>query len=296
MNETETLPYVATPPAGEPFSVHETRRGQTWRNHAGRVISWLLCEQCGVWYESGLGQEFFTGHGDGKSLEFNRQRHQLCATCWIFYKKNCVTVKPKGPRPIEIKIPQEYTLASLDGITREWAVKAMRWPDSIKFLTIRGHTGSGKTHLCHALRRHLATRGLRTRYMSMPAARESWFSATQSEGREELINSWKNEPLIMLDEFNSGQPTAAWEALLLELLDYRLSNWLPTVIVLRMPEVSENIPELPFSPPIISRLKTFDPVALISKTGRSVDWRKAATKPVANNAKTLDNCDCEGTA
>ena len=104
--------------------------------------------------------------------------------------------------------------------------------DGSKWFVIMGITGSGKSHICTSMIFRLASRGIKTRYVS-------WL-AFKNELKGDLSNSkskihvLKKYPVLYIDDFlktgNDDTPTSYDLEVATEILWHRYENNLPTIL------------------------------------------------------------------
>lgn len=103
------------------------------------------------------------------------------------------------------------------------------------WLVICGQSGSGKTHLCSAVCRHLLSEGQQVQYMRWvdAAARLTDLDADWEKRRDEK-ERYKNAPVLYIDDLlkvgGNGQPSRGALSLAFEILNHRYVQGLQTVI------------------------------------------------------------------
>lgn len=126
----------------------------------------------------------------------------------------------------------------------EWqkAIKtgAMAYADKPDgWLLMCGQSGSGKTHLCTAVCRHRLLAGDEVRYMPWrDAVAELKGLSLDSERRAELISAYKKAQILYIDDLykvgkaadGTSNPTGADVQLAFEIVNYRDTNHLPTIV------------------------------------------------------------------
>ena len=104
----------------------------------------------------------------------------------------------------------------------------------LPWLAFCGQSGTGKTHLCTAaFVQAVARRQLAGEYMLWGSALRL-MKADLSEAGAQLLARYKRAPLLYVDDLFKGrtdQPISDWDLrLAFELVDYRYSNKLPTIL------------------------------------------------------------------
>lgn len=106
-----------------------------------------------------------------------------------------------------------------------------------KWLIMWGRRGNGKTHLCAAVANHLVNAGIAALFMTMPDLLASLRQAmdlqanTEQESYSGRMNTFKNAPVLILDDLGAEGNSDWSDAVLFEILDYRYRNRLPTMMV-----------------------------------------------------------------
>jgi DNA replication protein DnaC len=122
------------------------------------------------------------------------------------------------------------------------------------WLVFMGETGCGKTHLAAAIVNHRYEAGKPALFVVVPDFLDhlrSTFSPDSKVSYDELFESVKTAPLLVLDDFGE-QSTNPWvKEKLYQLINYRYNSRLPTVITTRLSldEIMEKV-----DPSISSRL------------------------------------------
>jgi DNA replication protein DnaC len=105
------------------------------------------------------------------------------------------------------------------------------------WLILWGRRGNGKTHLCAAVANHLVNAGVAALFVTMPDLLSSLRQAmdlqanTDQESYSGRMNTFKNAPVLILDDLGAEGNSDWSDAVLFEVLDYRYRNRLPTMIV-----------------------------------------------------------------
>jgi DNA replication protein DnaC len=105
------------------------------------------------------------------------------------------------------------------------------------WLVFMGETGSGKTHLAAAIVNHRYEMGKPALFVVVPDFLDHLRSAFSPESKvsyDQLFESVKTAPLLVLDDFGE-QSTNPWvKEKLFQLINYRYNSRLPTVITTRL--------------------------------------------------------------
>ena len=148
---------------------------------------------------------------------------------------------------------QKMEASGLREVIRDWTFEAYKdaesWQTTIKqgamayadnvdgWLLFCGQSGSGKTHLCTAVCRHLLLAGEEVRYMPWRQdARE--LKAMEPNGQVEALKKLQTAPILFIDDlFKAGRaadgscnPTAADVNLAFDIINYRYTKRLTTII------------------------------------------------------------------
>jgi DNA replication protein DnaC len=122
------------------------------------------------------------------------------------------------------------------------------------WLVFMGETGCGKTHLAAAIVNHRYEIGKPALFVVVPDFLDHLRSAFGPDSKvsyDELFESVKTAPLLVLDDFGEHSATPWAKEKLYQLINYRYNSRLPTVITTRysLDEIMEK-----FDPSISSRL------------------------------------------
>jgi len=138
----------------------------------------------------------------------------------------------------------------------DWALEAAlsfaRNPEG--WLVFMGFTGSGKTHLAAAIVNYRYEAGQPALFVVVPEFLDhlrSTFGPESKVSYDELFESVKTAPLLVLDDFGEQSTTPWAKEKLYQVLNYRYNGRLPTVITTRhsLDEIIEK-----FDSPVSSRL------------------------------------------
>ena len=124
--------------------------------------------------------------------------------------------------------------------TKTFAAEPAGW------LVLVGPSGCGKTHLAAAIANERIRQGQPVRFMSTPDLLDylrSAFSPNSELPYDETFDQIRNIPLLVLDDLGAQSSTPWAREKLDQLLNYRFSHELPTVIVTTMPlsELEERV-------------------------------------------------------
>lgn len=95
-----------------------------------------------------------------------------------------------------------------------------------------GSVGSGKTHLAAAIANELIDREIAVKFVSVTDLLTQIKSTYNSwnESEDEIMRPLKNCPLLILDDLGSEKPSDWTKTQFHGLIDYRYSNYRPTII------------------------------------------------------------------
>ena len=127
-----------------------------------------------------------------------------------------------GVRPDEQKNLQDVL-----SIGRRYAENPRGW------LVIIGHYGCGKTHLAAAIANYQRDRGTEAIFTTVPDLMDYLrvtFNANTSASFQQRFNSVMETPLLILDDLRTEQATAWVREKLFQLIEYRYTGQLPTII------------------------------------------------------------------
>lgn len=160
--------------------------------------------------------------------------------CECMKIRNCIQ---KMERSGMCEVLDKYTFdAYTDSESWQKTVKlgAMRYADNpTGWLLFCGQSGSGKTHLCTAVCRKLLLSGSEVRYMPWRAdVAELKGMAIEGERRSKYMKTLQQAPILFIDDlFKAGRssdgacnPTAADIGIAFDLVNYRYTKQLPTII------------------------------------------------------------------
>ncbi len=130
------------------------------------------------------------------------------------------------PRP-DLEHDQRESLNYALSLARDFAGKPEGW------LVLLGTNGCGKTHLAAAIANHETGRGRPALFMGVPDLLDHLRAAFNPQGgttHDRLFEQVRRAPLLILDDFGQHHSTPWAEAKLYQIIDYRYSARLPTVI------------------------------------------------------------------
>lgn len=152
---------------------------------------------------------------------------------------------------------RDMTLENFDPITgakpdeqrnlRDVLNKAQRYAENPQgWLVIIGHYGSGKTHLAAAIANAQRDHGTGVIFTTVPDLMDYLrfaFNANASSSLQYRFQSVLNAPLLVLDDLRPDQSTAWVREKLFQLIEYRYTGQLPTIITTakRVEELDERI-------------------------------------------------------
>ena len=116
-----------------------------------------------------------------------------------------------------------------------------------------GPPGSGKSHLCAAVRNALGQRGKASVFVSMPDLLESLKALMDAEGDRETytgrLEKYQRAPLLILDDIGAEKRSDWSESVLFEIVDFRYRNKLASLFVTNLDPFSPD----DFDPRVVSR-------------------------------------------
>ena len=104
------------------------------------------------------------------------------------------------------------------------------------WLVFMGQTGCGKTHLAAAIVNYRYEMGKPALFVVVPEFLDhlrSTFSPESKVSYDQLFESVKTAPLLVLDDFGEESPNPWVKEKLYQLINYRYNSQLPTVITTR---------------------------------------------------------------
>ena len=114
------------------------------------------------------------------------------------------------------------------------AVNFAHSPDG--WLVLQGETGCGKTHLAAAIANYRLQAGKPVLFVVVPDFLDhlrSTFSPESKVSYDQLFESVKNTPLLILDDFGEQSTTPWAQEKLYQVINHRYNTQLPTVITTR---------------------------------------------------------------
>lgn len=159
------------------------------------------------------------------------------------------------------RIYRSYDLSQCDEAVQD-AYKAIRSGLSVGYV-FQGKVGRGKTvSACCCLLEHLKT--ALGRFATMQRILEDIRGTYSGQGNEgETLSRYRNTKLLVIDDLGKEKPSEFALSKLFEIIDYRISNGLPTIITTqyRGAELIERLGacgEAATAEAIVSRLATFN--------------------------------------
>ncbi len=104
------------------------------------------------------------------------------------------------------------------------------------WLVLQGETGCGKTHLAAAIANHRYQADEPARFVVVPELLDhlrSTFSPESKTSYDQLFESIKTAPLLVLDDFGEQSTTPWAQEKLYQIINYRYNAQLPTVVTTR---------------------------------------------------------------
>ncbi len=150
-----------------------------------------------------------------------------------------ISLKEKGD-------PDRSGLASQEQFRRACEAAKAFAAEPKGWLVLVGPSGSGKTHLAAAMANHCIENGQPVFYITIPDLLDhlrSTFGPNSEVPYDEFFEQVRNAPLLILDDLGAQSSTPWAKEKLDQLLNHRLNNQLPTVIVSIVPieELEERI-------------------------------------------------------
>lgn len=192
-----------------------------------------LCPICGgtgvIRYEVAVGHPYFGKlfrcPGDHPDLDAERREK-------LRQISNLEAYADKRFDNFELNIP---TLSPLQQRALETtylvAVQFAQQPDG--WLMLQGNYGSGKTHLAAAIGNARLERGDMVLFITVPDLLDylrSTYGPSSEVGYDEMFDRVRQAPLLILDDLGAENPSPWAREKLFQLLNYRHSRRLPTVI------------------------------------------------------------------
>lgn len=200
-----------------------------------------------------------------------------CGVCTRKRRLGRVAAAQPVRERIEIDVPARYTTASILDLKPQEQAKLKRWPYTTPLLAVKGNPGSGKTHICWAVAKDLANRGIRVRIQSAADLRAEWIYRMKNGNAHEWERSVYECPYLVLDDISAPSATDGWVEFFHQLLDKRSAANRPTLLTTAAD--GQQI-EGKYSKPIRSRLNFWTWLTL-----PAVDRREASKEEVKPDSK-----------
>jgi DNA replication protein DnaC len=185
---------------------------------------------------------------------------------------------------INYKRRTDLSLEQQDNMDKAYSVAFDFAKNPEGWLVFMGETGCGKTHLAAAIVNYRYEIGKPALFVVVPDFLDhlrSTFSPESKVSYDQLFESVKTAPLLVLDDFGEESPNPWVKEKLYQLINYRYNSQLPTVITTRL-SLDEIMAEVDGS--ISSRLVdrqisvTFNIIAPDYRTERKPGQRRASSR------------------
>ncbi len=185
---------------------------RTWNgivSGKGQYYTNIKCTNCGRWME--------------------QYKDKIMWTRTIAYCEECAGAAGRRPIPQPV-IPFEYRGADIGDDGPKVAGFLERWPLKDRLIGLSGPPGRGKTHMAWAMLKHLYNLKLNGTYLDAGEARERWVKAVDLQFGDEMIYAWKQSAYLILDDITRGAATDGWKERLMQIIDHRTKNAMPTFV------------------------------------------------------------------
>lgn len=157
-------------------------------------------------------------------------------------KCECMSIRESYRRIAESGLHRELKSKSFDNYVCKFPFQIECKAKAEKFLSdnassffyIGGQSGSGKTHLCTAISGKLLESGYALKYLKWASESPKILSLSGNDDRikkEAILNEINNVAVLYIDDFlRSKSPSQAEIRLAFEIIDYRYTNELKTII------------------------------------------------------------------
>lgn len=241
---TECQPGVGWTPTSSPNT------GLLYRENRPPVTA-FKCQSCG--YVFAIGEDIqCPAFRDGNDMPCRPGQYPagprvrcegetLIVLCEACYRQGAAGLRPTSRPAVKILVPGDYAMADVEGLeasikvegkARPLRSRVRLWPDRMKLLGIRGRPGSGKTWICWAALKALASRGLSGEYRTWAGLHTLWHSSFNGQGRERLLQRTSAYRWLVLDDFSAAETERGWTEFVHALLDARFSAQLPTIVTM----------------------------------------------------------------
>ncbi|HJX12058.1 MAG TPA: ATP-binding protein, partial [Dehalococcoidales bacterium] len=181
-------------------------------------------------------------------------------------------------RRVNLPPEQQENLEKALELTMEFAKSPEGW------LVLMGETGCGKTHLAAAIVNYRYQAGQPALFVVVPEFLDhlrSTFSPESKVSYDQLFESVKTAPLLVLDDFGEQSATTWAREKLYQLINYRYNAQLPTVITTRysLDEIIEEVDNSVSSRLVDRKVSvTFAIIAPDYRTERKPSQRRSAAR------------------
>jgi DNA replication protein DnaC len=90
-------------------------------------------------------------------------------------------------------------------------------------LIMHGTTGKCKTRICWEIIKHIANKGIVSKFETSVSMQEALTSSYGKKEREKIVSEFKNTKILFIDDWGKEKSTERWESDLFDILDYRFS-------------------------------------------------------------------------
>lgn len=266
--ETKWVPVGTIAADSVPPSGPEVAMGQAMRRSPedGLVVSYRMCRTCGNWFNQNDPQM----RSESRCVSCCRTFCTRCDYTSCIHRRTDNVVSGAVVPVLHMKIPNAYSMADEAGIeyqhgrTAQYRKTLSGWPEFNRFVCVFGPQGCGKTYVGYAVKRRLGCKGTNATFVSTigEAGLHSRWQKSRSYSSNERFPDIQAAYLI-LDEFGGISPDeighSAWVQFIHGLLEYRISNNLPTLL---LSSQSRKKLATMYGEDVKSRLQLFRPVVL----------------------------------